>query len=280
MNLHFPKSHPYEVILFFYPSPGLKWDTPRALTLTTTRNKLLGLPRGIGHVTVLVRSPDQSRFTGMTQLNKKEGRKEVLFEGYGLGILLHTFKGVLEEADELTPELEKRANRPGQLSYLRIKTNEAINQRLFAYMDEYKRMGCQQWYGMRNRPLYGEGGGCSAFAVSFLELAGILLDEFKTEWTRSFNIPKEWIGGPSTGKKIAVHRMILNATRWATNEEPHEKGFFWDPDLMHAWAMKRYARELVAPTGEFNTEIWNQAKGLWIDASEEAAPTGKIFLHL
>ena len=112
--------------------------------------------------------------TGMTQLRDHEGRYEVLLGGYGLGILLHNFAGAIEKEGKLVPELERRAKRPGKLSYFRAMVNEATTKRLFHYLDTYVREGHDRHYGMRNRPLYGEGGGCSAFGASFLETAGLL----------------------------------------------------------------------------------------------------------
>lgn len=277
MKFDFPKRHPHELVLFFYPSPGLNWTNPKALTFTTARNKLLGRPRGIGHVSVMIRTPTEFALTGMTQIDREEGRNEVLFKGYGLGILLHTFKGALEEAGKLIPELEKRSLRPNHLSFLRVAANEQITGRLFRYLEEYRSHGCDRFYGMKNRPLHGEGGGCSAFAASFLETAGVLREEFAREWTRTFNIPHELIGGPITGKKISILEMLRRTNRWAHESEPHEKGFFWDPDLMHSWLTRTHANEKSLPTGTFQAESWNAATGLTLDARAAPAPDGEIF---
>jgi len=277
MSFEFPKRHPHELVLFFYPSPGLDWTNPKGLTFTTTRNKLLGRPRGIGHVSVMVRTPTEFALTGMTQVDKNEGRSEVLFKGYGLGILLHNFRGALEEAGKLIPELEKRSRKPGWLSFLRITTNEKISERLLRYLAEYQERGCDRFYGMKNRPLHAEGGGCSAFATSFLETAGVLRDEFAREWTRTFNIPHDLIGGPVTGKKISVLEMLRRADRWALEGEPHEKGFLWDPDLMHAWLNRTHEKEKIEPSGIYRLESWNSASGLTIDATTTSPPVGKIF---
>jgi hypothetical protein len=279
MNDVFPKHHSHELVLFFYPSPGLNWMNPKALAFSTVRNNFFGRPRSIGHVSVMIRTPNEVALTGMTQLNKAEGRREVLLDGYGLGILLHNFKGALEDGKELMPELEKRSHRPGHLSFLRVAANEDITNRLFEYLNEYKRKGFDQCYGMRNRPLHGEGGGCSAFAASFLEAAGLMHDDFQREWTRTFNIPHDLIGGPITGKKVSILEMLRRADRWAQAEEPHEKGFFWDPDLMHAWLTRTHSKEKIEPTGRFHSDLWNKTHGLIIDATTAKAPTGRIFLH-
>ncbi|MBS1960931.1 MAG: hypothetical protein JST04_01855 [Bdellovibrionales bacterium] len=280
MNFEFPKLHSHELVLFFYPSPGLNWMNPKALTFTTARNKLSGKSRGIGHVSVMIRTPEDFALTGMTQASQNEGRAEVLFRGYGLGILLHNFKGILEKAESLAPELVTRSRAEGKLSFLRVAANEKITDRLLTYLREYREKGLDHSYGMRNRPLYGEGGGCSAFGASFLETAGLLREEFTREWTRTFNIPRDLIGGPITGKKVSVLTMLRRADRWAQEDEPHEKGFFWDPDLMHAWLVRTYGKERAFPTGSFKPETWNSAVGLTVDATTAEPPTGHIFRHL
>ncbi len=279
LTFDFPSHHPHELVLFFYPSPGLDWSNPKALTFTTARNKLLGMPRGIGHVAVLVRSPERTELTGMTQTNKNEGRSEVLFGGYGLGILLHNFAGEMEQGDALVNELLRTSNRKGKLSYLRVLVNDKVAQRLFTYIDEFQAKNYGRYYGMRNRPLYGEGSGCSAFAASFLEVAGLLKDEHRSAWTRTFNIPRELIGGPSTGKKISVLTMLRQANRWAHDHEPHEKGFFWDPDLMHRWLVETYEQVASKSDSALARETWNQTIGIRVDAQNTIPPTGKIFLH-
>lgn len=283
-NFDFPKRHPYELVLFFYPSPGLDWTNPKGLTFTTARNKLLGYSRGIGHVTVLVRSPERTELTGMTQTHKNEGRAEVLWRGYGLGILLHNFVGELEERAELEPELSKRSRRAGKLSFLRVLANKEITNRLFTYIDEYRTKEYGRCYGMKNRPLHGEGSGCSAFAASFLETAGLLYEDFHKEWTRTFNIPSELIGGPVTGKKVSVLTMLRRAKRWAQEGEPHEKGFFWDPDLMHEWLLRTHEKarptgSVKADFGKLEVDHWNTSPGLVLDARGSTPPSGKIFHH-
>lgn len=279
MNFEFPKLDSHELVLFFYPSPGLDWTNPRGLTVTTVKNSLLAKSRSIGHASIMIRTPKDLVLTGMTQSKKSEGRREVLLDGFGLGILLHNFNGALEEREKLAPELVTRSQAPGKLSYLRVRTNEAVTSRLLEYLGKYRENGYHQFYGMRNRPLHGEGGGCSAFAASFLEAGGILREEFAREWTRTFNIPRSLIGGPATGNKVSLLKLLRQADRWAHDHEPHEKGFFWDPDLMHSWAIRTHAKANAIETETFMPESWNSAPGLVLDAREITPPQGEIFLH-
>lgn len=277
MNFDFPQKHSHELVLFFFPSPGLNWLNPRSLTFTTALNKLTGRSRSIGHVSVMVRTPTETVLTGMTQSRKNEGQKEVFFDGYGLGILLHNFGGMLEDGAKLAPELTARSKNENRLSFLRVSIGEKTSERLLQYLREFREKGYDRWYGMRNRPLCGEGGGCGPFAGSVMETAGILVHEIEKEWTRTVNVPHDLIGGPITGRKVSIFELLRRADRWAQEQEPHEKAHFWDPDLMHAWLLRKRAAIAAGSAHGFESDTWNSAVGAHYDAKALAAPTGAIF---
>lgn len=280
MNLleQLPSQHPHELTLFFYPSPGLDWSSPWGLARSTANNKLKRKPRSIGHVSVRIKSQHSERpidiLTGMTQKRYDEGMKEVIFLGYGLGILLHDFDGELETPEKLAPELIERSTH-GRLSYLRCEINRSIAERLYRFLNEYKQMGADQHYGMPHRPLHGEGGGCSAFGASFLETAGLMSDEYRKNWTRYFNMPKNLIGGPNTGKYISPLHMY-RGKRWANEDEDHVKGFFWDPDLMHSWCMDTWKSD-ADHSKLYTKEKWNEAFGLVLKAHDQPVPDKPLF---
>lgn len=270
------KNAPSELTLYFYPSPGLDWKTPSGLTRSTMVNSLLGRKRSLGHVTVRIQCEGVDIFTGMTQMDKKEGRAEVLWKGFGLGILLHNFVGRLETKEELEPELLSRTE-SGRLSFLKIKLKPEVCQRLAAFLKAYQDKKGHETYGMVPRPLYGEGGGCSAFGAAFLETAGILEDEFRQRWTRNFLVPKKYIGGPSTKNYVSPLQLFFAKT-WAKESEEHTKGFFWDPDLMHEWAMEQIKKESEKPSGRFVLEQFGQSTGLVLDRTDAKAPTTDLIL--
>lgn len=278
--MSFPSSHDYELTLFFYPSPkpGVGWSSPAHLALTTAALKLLKIPRPIGHVSVRVSSkkdPELNFHAGMTQENKDEGRAEVLRRGYGLGILFHDFKGRLETARELDPEVLGRAQ-AGNLSYLRFEINRPIASRLARYLEEFVEKGGDSHYGAPHRPLFGEGGGCAAFAASFLELAGLGHDEFAKVWTRTHRLPSACIGGPKGGKSVSMLK-VLTRLSWASEREAFEPYFTWDPDLMHQWVLESVAKERARLRDGYRPESWNKAYGLVVDARDRACPDGPIF---
>ena len=263
---NFPRMSPRDLTFLIFPSPGIDWTSPGSLTRTTLRNKLLARPRGIGHVAVMIRSPERNELTGMTQKINGEGRREILLHGYGLGILLHNFVGRLESAEELVPEIEGRSQRgKGTFSYARIDLSLGQVKRLFDYLDQYRARGGDRWYGMRNRPRYLEGGGCGPFAASCLEIAGMLTKEIETAWTRVVRVPADSIGGPTTKRYVSALRM-MRLPRWATEIEAHEMAHFWDPDRMHAWVM-----------AHGNRERWKACEGVSIDASQVKTPEEPLF---
>jgi hypothetical protein len=260
----FPKTSAYDLTLFIMPSPGINWATPGSLTRTTLRNKLLKMPRGIGHVCIMLRGPDREELTGMTQKESNEGRPEVLRKGYGLGILLHNFVGELERAEELVPEINRRSKK-GNLTYARFDLSEAAGKRLFQYLDEYRARGGDQWYGMRNRPRHLEGGGCGPFAGSCVEIAGLMTKEIETAWTREIRIPLDYLGGPITGKFVSPFKLML-AREWAKETDAHEKGLFWDPDLMNEWTLR-----------QTQSVQWRNARGAVLDFRDHTPVPEPIF---
>ena len=270
----FPRTHPYELVLFFYPSPGLDWSSPRSLFWCTLRNRVIfRRPRSIGHVSVMVRTPTGFYFTGKTQKYGHEGQREVLLDGYGMGILMHTFVGEMERAEELAPEALSRSMKKDYLGFARFEINEGIATRITDYLREYVERGAHNFYGMRPRPRYAEGGGCGPFAASVVDIAGFLSDEMRAEWTREFCIPYALIGGPGYKRYVGFWEIFFTS-KWATRDEKHELAQFWDPDLMYQW-MIRHRND---PKKKDSVEIWNQALGICFNYKNSPIPTEPLFL--
>jgi hypothetical protein len=256
----------FELTLYFYPSPwGMDWSSPQKLANCVLRNQFNFHGRSIGHVHVELKRPKnvcqdfpEHLITGMSQKNKTEERKLLLIDQIGLGILFHDLQGTLEDHEESFQDILKRY-KIGSLSFLNFLISKESFIQVHRYIEEYKKLQCDEHYGLANRPLYQEGAGCTAFAASTLEVAGILLDEFKTNWTQNLLIPKKLIGGyykndeyfgenskrglkisqlsqdSSYNQKVSFFEILLKKNSWAKPHEPHREIFFWDPDLMHAW---------------------------------------------
>lgn len=293
-----PKSHRFgqpraagnSLTLYVFPSPyGLKWKNPRALAWSALRNSLAfrhHVNHSIGHVDVELdcESPTDANqrihtFSGMTTDNSDADRTTeaaLLRQGYGLGILTESFPGRIESASDVLPQLPKRF-RFGDISLLSFEISPTTCQRLLQYQDEYRQRGFGANYGLPNRPRYGEGAGCSAYATSFLEVAGLLTEEFHQAWKRSLRIPAEQIGGPTTGRHVALSEILFDPfSAWARAEEVHQDVPAWDPDLMHRWIVETFNRK----DPRFNRFKQIKAKGLWADARLVPTPTVPLFFEL
>ena len=260
--------------LYFYPSPhGVDWASPRSLARSVLLNQLSFAGHPIGHVQIGLESPGTRRFaTGMVQISMPEQRKKIIQEGLGLGTLFRDFPGRIETTDAIYPEIQGRFSR-GNISYLKFLVSPAAHARALTYAREYVERGYSAHYGLPNRPLYGEGAGCSAFAASFLEVTGLLDPEFFSAWSRTICVPEKWIGG--VDRKVSLLGLLdpRGSSSWATESEPHRKIFFWDPDLMHSWALRVWSSD----ERPFGREKTKNACGLILDRRDAVVPQGTVW---
>jgi hypothetical protein len=273
-----------ELTLYFVPSPvAINWSSPGSMIWDVLSAQVSGKSHSIGHVNVRIDCPSLGRsvLTGMTSDSDSEERELLLHRGYGLGVLFHTFRGRLDRAHEIESDLREMA-RTQRLSSMRYAISSPTCSRLLEFFDGFVAHGDDLKYGLPNRPRFREGSGCSAFGASFLELAGLMDDEFRAFWTQQKRVPEHLIGGPLTGEHVGV-RDLLDAqknSRWAF---PYfEKGwdiFFWDPDRMHAWVLATWKREkqTLKPLRRYQPEELLGAPNLFKDARKHPTPREPIW---
>ena len=130
------------------------------------------------------------------------------------------------------------------MNSIEFKISHDTCARLMDYSREYAQLGYQNFYGLADRPRYREGGGCSAFGTSFLDVAGILDSEFENNWTRDIQVQNRFIGGKENGgKKVPLRYLMSRASHgehWAVPPEPSREIFFWDPDKIYRWIETQY----------------------------------------
>lgn len=280
---------PHQLTLYAIPSAyGIAWDSPRSLAMSAAKNaadvKHYKYKHPIGHVFIGLRdpsfsadeAPDGERLAGMVAANRDEQSKLVLKEGFGLGILAADVLGKFDDPALLREEMAARYQ-TGGIGYMRFLLSPETGARLARYLREYQARGLDQHYGGANRPRYGEGGGCSPFGVSFLEVAGLLEHEYEREWKVRIRVPGRLFGGPHTGFKVPVRR-ILAYGRWAEEDEPHVPIVMWDPTEMQRWIHRRWSDERVDPSGRHLPEMRGRARGLVVDARDRPAPREPIWL--
>jgi hypothetical protein len=251
-----PQDWPDQLVVYAIPPPRpMKWGTPRRLALRALGNMIAfehrDQPHPIGHVFVHVTSSSTGRdlMTGMTSRGPTEDRDLILKDEYGLGVLGADMMGRLENAEELQESIAARS-KTGLIASMRFLISPEASARLIEFHDQFEAQGDHDHYGGANRPRFSEGGGCSAFGISFMELAGVMQPDFYS-WQVEFRVPRNLYGGPLTGLRAPMSRIIWEGRRWATEDEPHVDSMFWDPGLMYEWIKDTYKAEQKAPTGQW-----------------------------
>ncbi|MFP5387043.1 MAG: hypothetical protein ACLGHN_13265 [Bacteriovoracia bacterium] len=263
-----------QLTLYFVPSPkGIDWSTPSNLAISALKNKISMEPRFMGHVFVELTCGNKHELTGMTS-KSFDYLNQLLVEQRGLGILYHSFEGKLEDKESIQTELSGYL-RTGYVNFTRFILNEKQCNRALSYLDEYRKNDVGRFYGLANRPRFGEGAGCSAFGVSFPDVLDILDHEMKEAWSQTVNIPLEYAGPPLTEEGVGLIKVILNAGSWASEKEKHKKLTFWSPDRMHEWVKNKVKNP---GQGVAVLQIEN-TRGLIIDKSHFPVPEGPIWLQ-
>ena len=272
-----------ELTLRVYPSPvGVNWSSPRKLAWSVVVNTLAPSPferkHAIGHVSVELQCEGLRPriYAGATSADSTTERRLLLRDQLGLGILFYTFDGKTDGPAEIIPDWEERRQK-GHGSWVTFVIGNETCLRLERYHDEYVERGVGARYGLPHRPRHGEGAGCSAFAVSFLELAGILDEEFQNAWSGEVRVPSKWIGGPSRRVNLASLLFRPSAWSWAEEDEAHVPIAFWDPDMMHRWIVRKWKAEQRDPSEGVTPGVERKTRGLIFDRTSIPTPTDPIW---
>ena len=277
-----------EMTLHLFRSPlGISWKSPFKLATSTLANQIapVGDKRAssMAHVFIELKCDSKGRhiYRGMTSLTSTEERDLLFKQKYGLGIMFHTYKGLYEKEDTILKDMAPYAGnaRKAELSY---KVSPETCQRLMDYADEYESLGYGNMYsGLQADPLKREGSGCSAFAVSFLRVGG-LMDDFTSQWKQIINVPNRFVGGPLTQKKVDLFYILSRpGARWYKSE-PNIYLEAWDPELMHKWVKQTYQ---AVESGDFEgptvPEISREGKTFRVtfDYSDRPTPVGSFWLN-
>ncbi len=233
-----------EFILYaFPPAVPLDWSTPLRLAYGAGLKGRFVFEHGrnkhtIGHCFIELIGKDGSReLTGSTTAADAPSDSDFITKhGYGLGVLFAPMKGALDSSEKLDSELIDRY-KTGKVTYVRFILNDQAYARMKQYIDEYRKKGYDKTYNGTNEPRKGKGAGCSAFAVSFLDVCGYIDPQFDKYWVRRVKMPRHLVGGPITGNKVSLAKVLTRA-RWARNGEDYIPLNMWDPQLMYEWVNK------------------------------------------
>lgn len=264
-----------ELTLYFIPSPlGLDWSSPKNLAISALKNRLSLKPRFIGHVFVELSCGNETHLTGMVG-KEFDYLNQLLIEQKGLGILYHSFEGQLEEKAAIEKELAGYY-KTGHVNFLTIKLNASQCNRAKNYLLEYREKNVGRYYGLANRPRFGEGAGCSAFGTSFLDVLNLIDEEMRLSWSQTVRIPLQYAGRPLRDENVNLLSLMLNAGEWAKDSEAHQSLTYWDPDKMHKWVNEKYAQN----NPNFMKLTKEKSVGVMLDKSHMPAPTEPIWLQV
>ncbi len=134
-------------------------------------------------------------------------------------------------------------------------------------------------YGGAFWPRYfGEGSGCSAFVVSFLDVAGLMRSHFDG-WRVDVNIPMALIGGPYNNNRQVTFGDIRKTGSWAdpatqagTDYAPFS---IFDPSLMYTWIREINADPSLPGEAKVSPASIYKADGIVIDSRRNPVPEGE-----
>lgn len=270
-----------QLTLYAIPAPGstgLTWSSPGQLVRHVLANeaghKLWGWERTLGHAGVKIEcaataSEPAASFSGSVR-NSDHGeqfRELLLHRKIGLGILFDSVDGRLERPEELLESVERFSLR-GRVATVRFGLSPATCRALVEYARSFDRAGVAGRYGLVQRPLHREGAGCSAFSMSFLDLANLVEPRFREAWSFSVRVPMELVGGSrNPDHEVGLVRLALTTRGWASPTEDGIDLFGWDPTQMFNWIRAEASRALK--DGSAQVEGYQEAIGLVIDRRAE-----------
>lgn len=277
--------------LYIIPPPKkISWESPSAAVWSAFFSDIKSNYHSIGHVTPHLKCdawnglPAVNELTGATSVDSIE--KDMLTkQGTGMGILFYDFLGRLQTYDEIWKDLQKGKEMENRLSTVRFLVNPSACHRMKEYLDGYREQRLGEHYGLYLRPRNREGAGCTAYAASYLDVAGILTPEIKKAWSKTVLIQESLIGRPVTDRFVDINTLLFGAEakRWAKESEKHRKLFFYDTQFMMTWLKKIWdLGPSHFPKGyskdEYNYKLWHQKIFVTIPAPGTETGTEDVYV--
>lgn len=274
-------SQAQELTLYTIPSPyGINWESPAKLLKSFIKNSTSKSPNGtsnfaIGHMMVELKHNNQYALVGTSARSKVEMINNVLMNGYGLGILFASIPGKLQEKEENEIYVKEKIEE-GRIAFITYKINLHVFDRLWTYLEGYKEKSYYKIYNGKNLPRQGKGAGCSAFAMSFVEVGG-LMDLFPTkDWFVHVKAPQYLIGGPPGLNREVGLEEIFFRNSWVKNKrEGYQNICYYEPSLLYNFIGQMWDSHTDTPLiKKYNK---GKAKGFIIDATDKTCPAEAIW---
>jgi hypothetical protein len=277
------KAHGQELTIYVIPPHvAMDWRSPRLLLASyldnlAAKNKYHKYRHPLGHVLVELRDTNFHTIVGVTARSRVDLTFKVIVKGYGLGIFFSKLPGRMQDEAENKKEILKRSAN-GDIAFIKFKLNRMAFERLKQYLEEYRSSGYGNIYNGDNTPREGTGSGCSAFGISFIELAGLLPEEVLIKWMVHKTVPEKLIGGPEGNYRwVGLYKVAARKTWADSSKHKYRSITYFEPGLMHAWILSMWNNS--NNSSGFTPELMASAKGISIDCSKYNVPTDPIWLN-
>ncbi|WP_413613428.1 hypothetical protein [Bdellovibrio sp. HCB-110] len=238
------KAFANELELIFYRAPKpLNWSTPGNLIHSTLKNMRMRVdgyryPHSISHVNVRLQCGNEpSIYRGMTATKSDPSYVwDFLGKGVALDTLMINVPGrhyTEEQILRWLPTLKAK----GYVRSLKLILNDDQCARVQRYIKLYEELHLDKIYGgLRSTAHYGQGAGCAAYAVSFLQILDLFPESIDKHWRRTLLIPLELLSSQTHSARIGFFGYLRGKDRtWSSPNEKHIPLEFWDPELMYNW---------------------------------------------
>lgn len=268
-----------ELTIYSIPAPHkLQWKSPGQLVFSYLRSSFSSSvyrnKHPIGHMLVHLKDSTHEVITGVSAVRHAGMTRKVLFNVYGLGILFEKIKGQLDETAHNLPEILRRAER-GDIAFIRFRISQAAFDRVWNYYEAYKEKELFKIYNGQNHPFTGEGAGCSAFAFSFLETAGLqdMIPDAICKIDRG--VPASLIREPGIQRKVSIFRLLFSR-KWAADKDPQASHYHtYEPTWLYNWI--KVKQPFIPLTGKVQQSWFRKAPGILIDCRNLPVPTGRLW---
>lgn len=160
----------------------------------------------------------------------------------GLSVLTYRYKGYLQSREFIHTYLNDILDQPDlKASFVRIKINRKQCRRIKRHYEEFTNNSNLQ-YGFIVDPSKAEGGGCTAYIVSFAQKAKVFDEYLKKQWFRTVNIAVQHLGPTDQTNEIngiplqpiSMLRFLIPfiSVKWHHPDEPVVTITYPDPQFM------------------------------------------------
>ena len=249
------------------PKKPIDWRSPRHLLTSyintfTAKTKYKGHAHPIGHIIVALKDSQKQIVCGMVAESLKPLTLMAGLKGYGLGILSAVTPGKLLEGQHNIEDIELRKTQ-GDLAYIRYELSSETVERLWQYLEEYKNRGYDKMYNGCNMPRAGQGAGCSAFALSFLEIAGLYQEDVHDAWQVKIDVPQHLIGGELYNMHKVNLLKVWRCKTWANPQHNASQTIaYFEPNLMFQWIQTKWLEQANHDINSYSIELNGLSKGI------------------